>query len=82
MATSKDLIDSIKIIVQNFIKNAPYDKTYEGKIKTINSSTNNYDVLINGNVYTLPIYISRTLTINQIVKVVVPQNQWSKAFIL
>lgn len=77
----KELIDAINIIVDGKLNRANYDKTYDARISKVNSSTS-YDVEISGVVYTLPLYISRNLSVGNQVKVVVPQNNWNKAFIL
>lgn len=75
------ILRSMNIIATNIAKNADGDKTYNGVITQINAN-GTYDVKVNTKVYTLKLYITRTLTVNQIVKVVFPQNNPSNAFIL
>ena len=75
------ILRSIKILVSTGIEKAPYDKTYNGLITQINSD-GTYNVKVNGKIYVLKLYISRTLVVNQIVKVVFPQNNISNAYIL
>ena len=75
------ILRSIKILVMNGVDKAAYDKTYNGIITQINSD-GTYDVKVNTKIYTLKLYITRTLTVNQVVKVVFPQNNPSNAFIL
>lgn len=75
------ILRSIKILVMNGVDKAAYDKTYNGIITQINSD-GTYDVKVNTKTYTLKLYITRTLAVNQIVKVVFPQNNSNNAFIL
>lgn len=79
MATSKDLIDSIKIIAQSSIKNAPYDKTYEGTILSVSST--GYSLKLNGVTYENIKTTGRTCTVGEIVKIKVPQNNFNLMYI-
>jgi len=75
------IIRSMKIIAEDIVKKSKKDVTYDGLIKTINSD-GTYIVFVNGRNYTLPLYINRTLVVNQSVKVMFPQNNASNAFII
>lgn len=71
----------IQYLVDKSIASAPFDKIKNGKIVGVNLD-GTYKVLVEGRVYNLPSLGSKSLSINEIVKVVVPQNEYSNMFIL
>lgn len=80
MSASKDLIDSIKIIYDNNIKNASFDKTYNGKISSVNTN-GTYNVTINGVEYTNIKTMGGTCSLNELVKIRIPQNNYNNMYI-
>ena len=67
--------------VKNMIDNAGYDKTVVGIVKSVNNSK--CTVVINQIEYTnIPKLEYATVTVNDVVKVVIPQNNYSNMFIL
>lgn len=74
------LLDGISYLISDYIKNAPFDKTYTGIIKTDNGD-NTYTVIIEGNQYDDIHTIVTGLSVNDTVKVLSPQNQMGQAFI-
>lgn len=81
MGISKDLIDGVELIVDNAINNAPFVKIRNGVVVKVNGN-DNYTVKMDSKEYSLPIYIPRNLVVNQIIKVVIPDNNMTSAFIL
>lgn len=81
MGISKDLIDGVELIVDNAINNAPFVKIRNGVVVKVNGN-DNYTVKIDSKEYSLSIYIPRNLVVNQIIKVVIPDNNMTSAFIL
>lgn len=80
MDAIKGLLDGINYVVQQALKNASYDKTYTGVIKSINSN-NTYTVIINNIDYINVRSSISNLTVGNTVKIIVPQNQMNQMFI-
>ena len=78
---SKKLSDSIVDCINTICKNSPFTKIYRAKIVS-NISAGIYKVLLNGKEYDLPVYGSGTFSDNEVVRIVVPLNDFSDAFIL
>jgi hypothetical protein len=74
------LVDGIKAYVDNKINKANFDKTENGQIVAINSNST-YNVKVGKNIYTNVKTLGGTCALNEIVKVVSPQNQPSNMFI-
>lgn len=74
------LVDGIKAYVDNKINKANFDKTENGQIVAINSNST-YNVKVGKNIYTNVKTSGGTCVLNEIVKVVSPQNQPSNMFI-
>lgn len=74
------LVDGIKAYVDNKINKANFDKTENGQIVAINSNST-YNVKVGKNIYTNVKTSGGTCVLNEIVKVVSPQNQSSNMFI-
>lgn len=74
------LVDGIKAYVDNKINKANFDKTENGQIVAINSNST-YNVKVGKNIYTNVKTLGGTCVLNEIVKVVSPQNQPSNMFI-
>ena len=67
--------------VKNYMNNAGYDKTVVGIVKSVNGTKST--VVINQIEYSnIPKLDYVTVTENDIVKVVIPQNNYSNMFIL
>ena len=81
MGISKDLIDGVELIIDNAINNAPFVKIRNGVVVKVNGN-DNYTVKMDNKEYSLSIYIPRNLVVNQIIKVVIPDNNMTSAFIL
>lgn len=81
MGISKDLIDGVELIIDNAINNAPFVKIRNGVVVKVNGN-DNYTVKMDSKEYSLSIYIPRNLVVNQIIKVVIPDNNMTSAFIL
>ena len=78
---SKKLSDGIVDCIKTICKSLPFTKIYRAKIVS-NVSTGVYKVLLNGKEYNFPVYGSGTFTDDEIVRIVVPLNDFSDAFIL
>lgn len=74
------LVDGIKAYVDNKINKANFDKTENGQIVAINPNST-YNVKVGKNIYTNVKTLGGTCVLNEIVKVVSPQNQPSNMFI-
>ena len=74
------LVDGIRTYVDNKINKANFDKTENGQIVAINSNST-YNVKVGKNIYTNVKTLGGTCELNEIVKVVSPQNQPSNMFI-
>lgn len=76
----KKLLQGIQNYTQECLARCGYDKTYTAIITNI--VPNGYTILLNGNIYNNVPTIGGTCVINETVKVVVPQNNYSNMFIL
>lgn len=76
-----NFIEGIKHLIQTAIDKAPFDKTYNGRVLSVNGDK--YTVLINGKEYpdTVALYGSN-FNIGDIVRVTFPQNNATLRFIL
>lgn len=79
----KSLLDGILFIVKDAISKAPYNQTFTGIVELVNAD-GSYKVLLNGNSYDniRALKSSITISINDTVKIEVPQNQMSNMYIL
>ena len=77
---SEALLQGIKNIVQTEISKAPLDKTVTGIIKSINKDKT-YNILIQGQQYDNIPSIFTNIAIDDVVKVKIPQNQYSLMYI-
>lgn len=76
----KELQSGIISFCTSIIKEAPFDKTVIGQIKSV--SNNKYSVEINGSIYNnVPKLSNITLSVNDIVKITVPQNSMNNMYI-
>lgn len=79
----KEVLSACKYMIDESIKNAPFDKTYTGIITAIIDSINNkYNVRVYDKTYTLTSYSPYSFAVNDIVVVVAPQNNMNFAYIL
>lgn len=76
----QQLIKGIQNYIEERLNNIGYDKTYTAIVKGVGIF--GYQVLLNGQLYNNVNTIGGTCTINETVKVVVPQNNLSNMFIL
>ena len=79
------LIENIKDMVSQMLKNADYDKAYTGRVKEIKQIRSGlhaflYTVTINGKDYSIKSKL--TYLVGDYVLVLVPRNNWSEARIL
>lgn len=80
-AVLKELLGSVKYMIDTSIDGAPYDKTVTGLIVGGSSQPKHYMVTIKGRTYDLPCYISNKFKPNTPVSVMVPENNMDFAFI-
>lgn len=76
MSVEKDIVEAIDIIVSKKMENTT--QIYNGAIQE--SATGK--VMVNGKIYELSIYGETNTVKGQLVKVFVPQGNFSQAFIL
>ena len=76
------ILKGVTYLINKAIQKAPFDKIVNGVITNIRGDT--VDVIINGVTYTKVATLVKTtnFAINDVVKVVLPQNQINKAFVL
>ena len=74
------LAQAIDSAVKEHVKNASFDRTTEGIITNIFGNSK-YEVLAFGSKYTVAVPQSVSFVLNEKVRVVVPQNNWSAMFI-
>lgn len=81
MNINNSLLKSIQIIASELISKASFDKNKKGII--IQSNTNNtYSVSIDGNTYNnIKVCGGARFAVNDIVRVIIPQNQMSQMYI-
>ena len=75
------LIEGIQYIVKEMVVNAPFDKVKNGKIISANSD-GTYVVSIDNSDYVAKSIHNTVLSIGTVVKVMIPQNDYSSMFIL
>ena len=75
------LIDGIQYIVKEMIANAPFDKVKNAKVVSSNSD-GTYVVSIDNSEYVAKSIHNTVLSVGAIVKVMIPQNDYSNMFIL
>lgn len=77
------LLQTIKTLVKQEINNAPFDKTRQA-IVLANNNDGTYKIRLDGNEYdNISSYPSNTtITIGSVVKVIIPNNQYSQMFLL
>lgn len=76
---SETLSDAIFTVCNKIISKAKYDKTY--KCRIVEKISNEKYLIIKDNV-THVVSGSSTYEVDQIVRVLLPQNNWSDAFII
>lgn len=78
----QEIIDAIKIIAESYSEaNSSNTKIYDGLVIAINSD-DTYKIRVNGKEYNFNKYGNNTISVNQIVKVFIPQNIMNMAFIM
>lgn len=75
------IIESIDYIVKERLRTAPFDRTRTGRITQI-LDNNTYMVNIDNVDYKVKSLNSITYPLNSIVKIVIPEGQYSNMFIL
>ena len=77
------LLQTIKTLIRQEINNAPFDKTRQAIILT-NNSNGTYKIRLDGYEYdNIPSYPSNTtIVVGSVVKVIIPNNQYSQMFLL
>lgn len=77
------LLQTIKTLIRQEINNAPFDKTRQA-IVLANNNDGTYKIRLDGNEYdNISSYPSNTtITIGSVVKVIIPNNQYSQMFLL
>lgn len=75
------LLNGIQYLVEQSVASAPFDKVKNGKVLAINLD-GTYRVAIEGKTYNIPALGNSGLVVNSIVKVLIPQNEYSSMFIL
>lgn len=65
-------IEGVKHLINEAIRKAPYDKTYQGKVTNVNGSK--YSVKINNTVYDDTPALASGVSVGDLVRVVFPQN--------
>lgn len=79
MDTFKKLASDIAESVKSLISKAKFNKMVRGRI-TASLGSNRYEVLINGNTYTVRSHFSHA--INDRVVIVVCNNNWNELYVL
>lgn len=75
-------MDAVALYVESKLANAPFDKTKTGRVAVVEGK-NLYTVEINGKLMTgVPTISTTPFTVNQIVKVLIPENQYSNMYII
>lgn len=78
----EQLQQGIVIAVAKAIKEAPFDKTEIGQIKEYNSDINTYNITLNNKTYeNISTINGLSFSINDTVKILVPQNNYNNMFI-
>ena len=82
MNINDTLLQTIKTLVKQEINNAPFDKTRQAVVLT-NNNDGTYKIRLDGNEYdNIPSYPSNVIiAIGSVVKVIIPNNQYSQMFI-
>lgn len=76
----KGIMDAIEYYFNENATSLPFDRTEVGKITEVLAS-GKYKVLINNREYILPVYGSKTPVVDEVVKVTIPKNNMSLAYI-
>lgn len=75
------LLNGIQYLVEQSVASAPFDKVKNGKVLAINLD-GTYRVSIEGKIYNIPSLVKSGISVNSIVKILIPQNEYSNMFIL
>lgn len=75
------LLSGIQYLIEQNIASAPFDKVKNGKVLAINLD-GTYRVSIEGKIYNIPSLVKSGISVNSIVKILIPQNEYSNMFIL
>lgn len=83
MNVNDALLQTIKTLIKQEIDNAPFDKTRQAII-LVNNSDGTYKIRLDGKEYdNISSYPSSTsIVVGSVVKVVIPNNQYSQMFLL
>lgn len=76
---TQELLSAVRLMLNSH--KCYCDVTHTGLITSVNDD-GSYGVRVNGKIFTLPLYIKRTLQENDVVKVMFPKNNSNEAFIL
>lgn len=76
----KTLSESIQKAINLALESAPFDKTADGRITALLEG--GYSVRVNGENYKVKAYGDFEYEIDEVVKVVIPQNNFNKMFII
>ena len=78
----QELKKGIDNAIKQAINNAPFDKTEIGKIVYVNSTNGTYNVELNKITYeNIDTLNNMSFIINDIVKIMIPQNNYNNMFI-
>lgn len=75
------IISSVKTLIDSSIRVAPFDKTRLGRVTEIISEIE-LKVMIDGHVYNIKKKPDTVIAVNDVVKVVIPENNYSNMFIM
>lgn len=78
----EQLIEGISSYVNKCVENSNSDKTVSGIVKKIYDDDEGYSVLINGTMYDNVPSIGGTCKVNEIVRILIPQNNYGNMCIL
>lgn len=86
MDKAQKAYDELKKGIQNYIKisldNVPMDKTFTALIKSYGEEEGTYNIILNNTEYKNVSSLGGTCVINETVRVMIPQNNYTNMFIL
>ena len=86
MDKAQKAYDELKKGIQNYIKisldNVPMDKTFTALIKSYGEEEGTYNIILNNTEYKNVPSLGGTCVINETVRVMIPQNNYTNMFIL
>lgn len=80
-AAIQELLQSCKYMIDQSIKDAPFDRTVPGVVVSSGINNNYYIVSVYGKNYTLPSNINNALSANTVVKITIPEGNMNYAYI-